>query len=248
MEAGTSVADCLGIFRHLPIQLLIGTVIGIVNRIKAAGSDAPPAPFAFVIVNDRFVLHIGDGVASAFFGTSSAAPAKLLLDRRFPALVLLHLPCPASASHADIFDCAAKACSLMAFKMAQADKYIRIHNRPPDLGCLAVLPVYHRDLHLIRSPKAVADDNLAACSHRVEPVEIGTIHMLQRILAASRIQGIAVCQKRHPALVFTQICYDPGIIRPQKRHVAKLAEMHLDRHKFPFHIQVLYAGCYTQTS
>lgn len=43
VEAGTSMADGLSIFRHLAVQQLVGAVVGIVHRVKVTGTDAAPA-------------------------------------------------------------------------------------------------------------------------------------------------------------------------------------------------------------
>ena len=149
MEAGTAMTDCLGIFCHLPIQKLICAAVGVIYGIKAAGSDTAAAAFTFIIINDCFFIHISDRIASAFFCTTTAATAEFCMDGRFSAGMLLHLSCTASASHTNVLKGTAESGGLMAFKMGQTDKNIRIHNGMTDICCLAVLSVYDRNFYFI---------------------------------------------------------------------------------------------------
>ena len=83
----------------------------------------------------------------------------------------------------------------MALKMGQTDKNIRVHDRMSDQRRLAVLTVYDRYLDLIRSAQSVSDQNLTSGGNTVESVQVRTLQMLQRILSASRVKSVAVCQK-----------------------------------------------------
>ena len=143
------MTDCLGIFCHLPIQKLICAAVGVIYGIKAAGSDTAAAAFTFIIINDCFFIHISDRIASAFFCTTTAATAEFCMDGRFSAGMLLHLSCTASASHTNVLKGTAESGGLMAFKMGQTDKNIRIHNGMTDICCLAVLSVYDRNFYFI---------------------------------------------------------------------------------------------------
>ena len=89
--------------------------------------------------------------------------------------MLMHLAGTASASHAYVFDCPAKTCHLMTFKMVEGNKYIRIHYRTSYICFLAVFTVRHGDNYIIRSPQSVCYDYLAACSYGIKAVYICTV-------------------------------------------------------------------------
>ncbi len=127
MEARTSIADSLSIFRHTPSKHLRCIPVVIRNCIKRTGSDAAPAALAFIRV-DKGALYILpvhdlililDRIGSALPGTSLAPAAHILIHMRMPALVLLHLAGAAPASHADVLDGAAETGLLMTLKMGQ---------------------------------------------------------------------------------------------------------------------------------
>ena len=108
------------------------------------------------------------------------------------AAVLIRLACPGAAAHADIFDCAAKAGHFMAFKMRQADKYIRIHNSPADFCRLYIFAALYRNIYVIRTLKAIANDNGTSYGQRGEPIFPGALQMLQGVFSAAGIHGVAV--------------------------------------------------------
>mgnify|MGYP006922469396 CR=1 FL=1 len=60
--------------------------------------------------------------------------------------LLFHLPGTAAAAHPDILKCTAKSGCLMSFKVVQADKDIRIHNRSPDQRALTIFPVWNAEV------------------------------------------------------------------------------------------------------
>ena len=155
---------------------------------------------------------------------------------RMSALMLLHLACTASAAHSDILDRSSESGCLMAFKMCQRNKYIRIHNCASYISFFAVFTVRNRHDDVISSAKTVSDNDLTTCSNRIKAVNICAVHMFKRILAASRIQSVAIGKKRQPALLFDNIGNSLGIIGPKVCKVSEFTEMHLDRHELTVHI------------
>ena len=240
------MADSLRILRHFPVKKLVCTAVWIINRIKAAGTDAAATAFTFIIVNDCFLIHIGNRVTSAFFCTAVAATTDIRINRRFSTGMLLHLSGTASASHTDIFQCTAKARCLMAFEMAQADKDIRVHDRMTNQCCFAIFSVNNRNFDFIGSSHSISNDNLASCSNGIESIQICAVKVLQGIFSAARVQGIAVGKKWKTTLLFTEIGNHFRIIRTKKRHVSQFAKMHFDCDEFALHINVFDASSNTE--
>ena len=237
------MADRSGVLRHLPVQLLVGAFVGGIHGVKAAGTDAAAAALALVVVDDSLVLLVvGNGVGAALLGAAVAAPAQALLHCRLAGGVLLHLAGPGAAAHADVLDGTPKAGGLVALEVGQADEHIRVHDGAADLGGLAVFAARHRHLHLIGAAQAVGDEHLTAGGHGPEAVELGTGQVLQRVLAAARVQGVAVGQKGHTALLLAQVGHGLGVVGAQVSQVAQLPEMHFDGHELAVHVNVLDAG------
>ena len=92
----------------------------------------------------------------------------------------------------------------MAFKMVQRDEDIGIHNGAADLGFFYILPVNWNE-NVISSLESVCDQDVAAGGKWIVAVHIGRIQMIQRILAAAHIEGIAVCQE--PADFYREFYY-----------------------------------------
>ncbi len=237
------MADCGGILRHLAVQQLVGAVVGRIDGVKAARTDAAAAALALVVVDDRLVFGIvSNGVRAALLGAAVAAAAQPLLHGGLAGSVLLHLARAGAAAHADILERTAKAGGLVALEVGQADEHIRIHDGAADLGGLAVFAVGHRHFHLIRAAQTVTNDHLTAGGHGPEAVQLGAAQVLQRILAAARVQGVAVGQEGHTALLLAQVCHHLGVVGTQKSQIAQLAEVHLDGHEPAVHVDILNAG------
>ena len=156
--------------------------------------------------------------------------------------MLLHLARTGTAAHADVLDGPAEAGRFVALEVGQADEHIRVHDGTADLGGLAVFAARHRHLHLIGAAQAVGDEHLTAGSHGPEAVELGTGQVLQRVLAAARVQGVAVGQKGQTTLLLAQVCHYLGVVRAQESQVAQLTKVHLDGHELAVHVDVLDAG------
>ena len=87
METWTSMTDSLCIFCHFAVQKLIGTVVGIVDSIKATGTDTTSATFTFIIIDHCFFVYISKGITAAFFCTTLASTTKLFV---YAAAFCLH--------------------------------------------------------------------------------------------------------------------------------------------------------------
>ena len=111
--------------------------------------------------------------------------------------------------------------------MGQGEDDIGVHDRLADLGAGDVFPV-HRNLHVVGALDAVADDDVAARIVGVEAVLVGGLQMIEAVLAAADVQGVAVHEEGPPAQVADDIHQHPGIVGPQVGQIAGLAEVHLD--------------------
>ena len=242
VEAGTVVADCGGVLGHFAVQQLVGTVVGRIDGVKAARADAAAAALALVVVDDSFVFGIiSNGVRAALLGAAVAAAAQPLLHGRLAGSVLLHLARAGAAAHADVLERTAETGGLVALEVGQADEHVRIHDGAANFCGLAVFAVGHRHFHLIRAAQPVTDDHLTAGGHGPEAVQLGAGEVLQCVLAAARIQGVAVGQEGHTALLLAQVGDYLSIVGAQIGQIAQLAEMHLDGDELALHVDVLDA-------
>ena len=212
------------------------------NRVEGAGADAAAAALADILVDTRLVVLVSDGVGATFLCAAAAAPAKVLVDRHLARRMLFHLSGAAAAAHADILDGAAEARHFMALEVGETDHDVGVHQRAPDFRLFHILTVLYRHLDFVGAAQAVGDDDLAARGDGVEAVQVRAVHVLQRVLAAARVQRVAVRQERHAPLFLDEIGHRLRVIRPQEREVSQLAEMHLDRDEFSFHVDVLKPG------
>ena len=187
MEAGTVLADSLGILCHLPVQQIARIPLHSLDGIESTGPNAAATALAKVWIDISLVILIGDGIGAALPGTAAAALAEFCVHLWFAGRMLLHLSCSAARAHTDVLDGTTETSHLMALEMGQADENIRIHDGPANLGLLDILTILDRHLSLIRTPETIGDDDLAARRERIEAVDIGTIQMLQSMLATAGI-------------------------------------------------------------
>ena len=237
---------CQGVFRHFPVQQLVGIPLDALDGIEPTGTDAAAAAGAFFFINVCFVINVRNGITAAFFGTAAAAPAKLFIHLGFPGRMLFHLPGPAAAAHAHILHRSAEPSGFMAFEMGQADEYICIHDGTADFGLLDVLPSGNRYFHFISAPQSIPDDHLAPGGNGVVPIEGCTIQMVQSVLPAAGIQGVAVGKEGFAAPFFYQVCYSFYILRPDGSQIPQFPEMHLDSREFPLEVDISHMGRLTQ--
>ena len=247
VEAGTVLADCLRVLRHLAVEEVAGIPLLVADRVEAAGADAAAAALAEVLVDVRLIVFVRDGIGAAFLRAFAAAAAEILIDDALARGVLLHLARAAAAAHADVLERAAEACRLMPLEMGEADEDVGVHDGAADLRFLDILAVLHRDRDVVRALEPVADDDLAARCDRVEAVEVRAVHVLERVLAAAGVERVAVREERAAALRLHEIGDGLRVLRTQESEVAEFAEMHLDGDEFVLHVDVLDARGQAET-
>ena len=228
MEAGPVLAHRQAVLCHSVIEYRNGVLEIRRDRILRAHRQTPAAAHTFIMID--LCLAVLDHRRTV--GTYSVAGAASYTGRRVHArlavAVLFHLTRSGTAAHTDILQGAAEACHLMALKMRQRNKHIRIHDRMADLGLLHILPV-DRNQRLVRPFQTVADDHMASRLIRRKTVYVGCLQMIERILPASHIQRITVRQKRLAAKLFHIVRNHSRIVGPQECQIAVLPEMNLDR-------------------
>ena len=134
----------------------------------------------------------------------------------------------------------------MALEVGQGDKHVRVHDSPADLGVLHILAVHYRHLHLVIALQAVGNDDLAAGGHIVEAVDHGAVHVIQRVLPAAHVQGVAVGQEGLAAPLLHEVRHGLCPVGPQIGQIARLAEMQLDGHKLLVEINIAHPRRFQQ--
>ena len=194
-----------GILRHAAVQGRLGVVVGEVDSVKVARPQAAAAAHTAVLVHGHLSgLGVKDqAVVGALLLAAPAAAACLRVDLGLSAGVLLFLPRPGAAAHADVLDGPAKAGHLMALEVGQGDEHIRVHHRPADLGLLHIFAPRHVDLHIVGALQAVADEDGAAHRQRSKAVLPGALQVLQGVLPAAGYMVLQSVRKGRPPSSFT---------------------------------------------
>ena len=238
MEARSVLNNGLGVLSHLFVKKISGIPLVIVDGIKWTSTYATATALTNILVDNGLLVFVGNGIGATMLGTNLTATAFFHINRHLAGGMLFHLACTASTAHADILDCTAKACHFMALKMSQGNEYVSIHNGTANLGSLAVFTIFYRNFNIICTLKTVANNNLTTSGNSIKAVYVSTVHMLQGVLSAAWIKGIAVSKEWNTALLLYQISNCLGIVRAKESHVTKLAKMHFDSHELIFHVNI----------
>ena len=151
MEAGTSIQYGFGVFRHFTVQNSIGIVVIKCNGIKVASADTAAASHTMLLIYMHFFCAFikYQPVVGTFAQTAPTSAAEIVRDMRNTIGVLFRLTGTGATAHTDVFDGAAESCHLVALKMSQADKNIRIHNCTADLCFCYILAANNRDADIV---------------------------------------------------------------------------------------------------
>ena len=242
MEAGPPIDHRLGVFCDLPVQIRHRLIPVDLDGVPGTDGDAASAAHAAAVVDVGLPLRNGQGAVGADPGTHPAAHAVFMVHMGLSGVVLLHLPGPAAAAHADVFQSAAEARLLMALEVGQGDEHVGIHDGPTDLGLLHQLTAHHRHSHLVAALDAVCDDDLTSRGHGVESVETRRIQMIQPILPSPYIQGVAVGEEGLATPLLHEICHRLGPVGPQEGQIARFTKVHFDGHELPVEIDLAHPG------
>ncbi|KXA67248.1 hypothetical protein HMPREF3201_02059 [Megasphaera sp. MJR8396C] len=246
MEARTVLTDSLSIFGHFAVELFIGIPFDGLDSIKRTGTDAAAAALTQFLDDVSYVVFINDGVRAAFFRAAMTVAAQVFIDDRFARRMLFHLAGTAAAAHAYVFNGSAKTRRFVTLEVSQADEDVGIHDGPADFSRFDIFAVFDGDFDFIRAPKAVANDDLTACRHRVVAIKVGTVHVFQGMFTAARIKGVAVRQEGAAAQFFNDVGNGFDILRTQRGQTAQFPEMEFDGNEFAFKVDISDAGLLTE--
>ena len=118
---------------------------------------------------------------------------------------------------------------------------IGVHDGLADLGLLHKGKVDGNE-GLVGALDAVGDDDVRAGLQRREAVEVGGVHMIEGVLPAADVEGVAVGEEGFAAELADIVHHDLRILRAQVGKVAELAEVDLDGGVFVREIDVLKTG------
>lgn len=242
VEARSAVAYRLGIFSHLSAELLVGVPVHVLYGVEWTGAYAAAAAFAEFRIDVSLAGVVGNGVRAAFPGAALAKPAFVLMNDGLSAVVLMHLAGPGTAAHADIFYSPSEACGFMTLEVRERNEDVSVHDGVAYEGRLAIFSVLDRYLNVIGSAQTVSDYHRTACRHIIEAVDLGAVEMVYGILPRSRIESVAVSEKRLAAQLLHHVSHSLGIVRAQIGYVSEFAKMHLYGHELAVHVDSADTG------
>ena len=257
VEARAAVHDGLGVLGDLVVKHLSGLVVVRADGVLVAHGDAAAAAHALAVVDAGHVdlanLAVGklmlvglvkrEGAVRADLLALAAPDAPLLRDAGLAGGMLLHLACARAAAHAQVLHGAAKAGLLVALEVGEADDHVGIHEGAADLGVLDVLAALDGHLDLVQAPEAVGDDGVASGLEGVEAVGVGTVQVVQGVLATTYVERVAVGDERLAAQLAYHVHDGAGIVGPQVAEVARLSQVHLDGDELVLKVNLADAGC-----
>ena len=244
VEGRPSVHHGLGVFGHAAVELLHGRVLREVDGVEVAGADAAAAAHAVRVV-DRHLLPLlveDESVVGAFAHAAPASAAAVLIDHGLAVAVLVLLAGAGAAAHADVLDRAAESRHLVPLEVGERDEYVGVHDGVPYFRLLDVLASLHGYGYVVGALESVGDDHRAPDGQRRESVLPGAPEVLEGVLAAAGVEGVAVGQEGLSSQLRDHVHHRTRIVGAQEGHVAEFAEVHLDGHELAVHVDVSYPG------
>ena len=239
MEMRSAVKNCLGIFRDLVVENIVGFIHRGLNRIRRADTDTASAADTLVMIDGTFTVGDFGCIMRTDRKAFSAADTSVRFSVRFARGMHLHFAGTGTASHTDVLQRTAEARTLMTLEMVERNEDIGIHDRASDLRFFDIFAAVNGHTDLVRTLQTVADQNVTARRIRNKAVFIGRIDVVKCIFSSADIQRIAVGQKRFAAEFFDNGCNGFGIVRTEKSEVARFAEMQLDGGVLVFKIDLV---------
>ena len=212
MKCRAVVDDGFGILGNFAVQDIIGFVTGSQYGILRTDTDTASAAHTFIMIDRSFFVSNDSCAVSTDSGTCTTSDTEILVNMRLSGTVHFHLSGAGSTSHTNIFQGTAKSGCFVPLEMGKCQENIGIHDGASDLGFFDIFTTFNRNEHVIGSFQAVADQDMTSGCIWSESVQIGTLNMIQCILAAAYIEGITVCQIRLSTQFFYKICNSSGII------------------------------------
>ena len=106
--------------------------------------------------------------------------------------------------------------------------------------------LYTSNQSFVRTLQPVCNQDMTSGGIGGEAVYISTLQMIQGILTAAHVEGVAVSQKRLSSQLLYCICHHFCIIWAQIGQVAGFAEMNFDGSIFSLKINIPDAGCFDE--
>lgn len=241
--AGASLYHCIGVFRNFAGKDFCGVGIAGLDGVLGTCGETAAAADTFAVIDMSLAVFNTGAIMGADAYAGTTADAKLRIDNGFSFPVLFHLAGAGATAHAKVLQRAAKAGLLMAFEVAERNHDVRIHDGLTDLGFLYIGKI-DGDKGLIRTFQAVGYDDMASGLEGRKAVEIGGVHVIKRVLAATDIKGVAVSEKRFTAQFTHIICDNLRVLRTQMGKIAEFAEVNLNGSVLVLKMDLLKAGLF----
>ena len=187
MEARTITNNGSGVFSHFFAQYGVSFVPFRRNGIHRAHANATAATNAFVFIDVRLAIRHMHRIMGAVPFALAATDTNVFLHERLTGAVLFHLTGARTATHAKVFNNAAKAGCFVTFKVCQGNYDVRFHQRTADFCFFYVFPVRHRHDNFVEPLQAVGNDNVSARIVRVEAILVRRFDVVKSVLAAPNI-------------------------------------------------------------
>ena len=126
--------------------------------------------------------------------------------------------------------------------MGQGNEHVGVHNGTANFCFLHIFTALHGDGNVIGALEPVADENGTSYGQGCKTVLPGAFQMLQSVLPAAGIHGVAVGEEGLAAQRFYQIHHCAGVVGAEIADIAQLAEVELDGNEFAVHVDVFNAG------
>ena len=242
VESRAVLHDGLGVLGDLAVHNVVGLVVVGGNGVLGADADAPAAAHAAALVDGALAVFNDGRAVGTFPGAHTAAHAQVLLDVRLAGVVHFHFAGARAAAHAEVFERAAKARHFVALEVGEGNDDVGVHQRAADLGFLYVLAALYRHGQVVGALQAVGNDGLHTGLEGVKAVLVSAFQVLQGVLAAADVKGVAVGQKGAAAQALDVIAHHPGVLRAQIGEVAGFAKVHFDGDKAVGKVDAFKAG------
>ena len=152
--------------------------------------------------------------------------------------MLLCFACARTATHTNVLDSTTKACHLVALEVAQADKYIGVHNGATNLCSLHILSALDGYIYIVRTLQTITNNNGATYRHRRKTILPRAVEVLDGVLATTRIHRVAIGKEWLSTKRSNHIHYPCSIVRTDICQIAWLSKMNLDGSELTFEINI----------
>ena len=240
VELWTARNNRLGILCHLAVQQLRSVKVGKIDSVEVTSAQAAATTDTLLSVNLHFaaILVKNKSIVCTLRQAQLTTAATLLADAGLATAMLLGLTRARAATHTDILNRATEACHLVALEVAQADKYICVHNGATNLCSLHILSALDGYIYIVRTLQIIANNNGTANGHRSKTILPRAVEVLDGVLATTWIHCVAVSKEGLAPQLLNHIYQCARIVGAQVADVTQLAEVELDGYELAVHINI----------